>query len=207
MVKVWNESCRDGSDIVDVVEMGSSGPWHKPVIMAHVILGRRAMASGRMSYEEVAGQIAKLERSLGGKSPPSAQTAIIWGKKFPDYPEWAIRNELVFKNELLPWALEMLSVPGTKATMGQSLAISTSSEDRSLGKVLAEGAIFFGGLYVASGILKAIFGPGNDRSSAARVNESGVRPISRRMGRVRRKYHRPNEGGTVRTLGLPPGHY
>ncbi len=207
MEPVWAKFGECSEDQYPVAEMGSSGHWHSPVVRVHGILGRRAMRTRRMTQADVQGQMAKLSRHLRGKSPPSAQAIRDWETANPNYPEWAVRNGLVTKDQLLPWALEMLSGQGPEVTMGQSLASAASSEDLPLGEALVKGAILLGGLYIAGEILNAFFGPRNDESTAVRVNESEVRPLPRRMGRIRRRHHRPYEGGTIRPIGLPPGHY
>lgn len=164
------------------------------------------MRARRMTQADVQGQISTMIPNLKRKDPPSAQTIRDWETADPYYPEWAVRHEIVPKDQLLSWALEELSLNGDEATMGQGPVIAASSKDQSLGKVLVQGAIFFGGLYVAGEILNAIFGPRNGVRSALRVNETPLKVLPRGMGRVRRKYHRPDEGETTGSFGLPPGH-
>ena len=100
------------------IRMESGGPWYPPIVMAHALLGRRAMQAKKINYPTVKAQIeTKLRPELeanGKEFAPTLRTVRNWGKAHPDYPEWALKNGLIQEADLLPWALDYLNAPKRK---------------------------------------------------------------------------------------------
>ena len=111
--------------------MGSKGPQYDPTIRVLAILGRRSADKGLLPYSSVQAQIethfrSRLKATYEYKAP-TRQTALRWEKSHPDYPEWALRNGLISRSNLLPWAAEQLR---SDAAMSQSLGAIPWAESR-----------------------------------------------------------------------------
>ena len=119
-----------------VARMESKGPWFDPKVMANTILGVRAVRKKDLSYPSMLAQIgSKLPDHLAITKKiegPSRQTAYRWERNNPSYPEKALRDGFITKNDLLPWALKQLK---SKANMQQIKPSKGSAQD-AIGEVL-----------------------------------------------------------------------
>ncbi len=84
----------------------SGGPWFPASVMAASILGYRAVKAGQMGFSDVQGQLAlRFPAVLHGKHPPSAEIIRQWAEREPGYTERVLRDGLVRRDQLPPWAL------------------------------------------------------------------------------------------------------